>query len=45
MPVKQTEALEEVARLAAKEAVKEHEKQTQRNKRTKIFQNTKLGKQ
>ena len=41
MPVKQTEALEEVARLAAKEAVKEHEKQTQRNKRTKIFQNTK----
>ena len=41
MPVKQAEALEEVARLAAKEAVKEHEKQTQRNKRTKIFQNTK----
>ena len=39
--VKQTEALEEVARLAAKEALKEHEKQLRREKRIKVFQNTK----
>lgn len=41
MPMKQTEALEEVARLAAKEALKEHEKQLRREKRIKVFQNTK----
>lgn len=40
-PVKQTEALEEVARLAAREALKEHEKQLRREKRIKVFQNTK----
>ena len=39
--MKQTEALEEVARLAAKEALKEHEKQLRREKRIKVFQNTK----
>lgn len=41
IPVKQTEALEEVARLAAREALKEHEKQLRREKRIKVFQNTK----
>lgn len=41
MPMKQTEALEEVARLAAKEALMEHEKQLRREKRIKVFQNTK----
>ncbi|MCH1953651.1 helix-turn-helix domain containing protein [Enterocloster sp. OA13] len=41
MPMKQAEALEEVARLAAKEALKEHEKQLRREKRIKVFQNTK----
>ena len=41
MPVKQTVALEEVARLAAREALKEHEKQLRREKRIKVFQNTK----
>ena len=41
MSMKQTEALEEVARLAAKEALKEHEKQLRREKRIKVFQNTK----
>ena len=40
-PVKQTEALEEVARLAAREALKEHERQLRREKRIKVFQNTK----
>ena len=39
--MKQTEALEEVARLAAKEALMEHEKQLRREKRIKVFQNTK----
>ncbi len=39
--MKQAEALEEVARLAAKEALKEHEKQLRREKRIKVFQNTK----
>ena len=39
--MKQTEALEEVARLAAREALKEHEKQLRREKRIKVFQNTK----
>lgn len=39
--MKQTEALEEVARLAAKEALKEHEKQLRREKRIKVFRNTK----
>ena len=34
-------AAEEIALRAAKEAVKEHEKQTRKNKRAKIFQNTK----
>ena len=41
IPVQQTEALEEVARLAAREALKEHEKQLRREKRIKVFQNTK----
>lgn len=41
IPVKQTEALEEVARLAAREALKEHEMQLRREKRIKVFQNTK----
>ena len=41
MPMKQTEALEEVARLTAKEALMEHEKQLRREKRIKVFQNTK----
>lgn len=38
--MKQTTA-EEIALRAAREAVKEHERQTQKNKRVKIFQNTK----
>ncbi|WP_027640394.1 helix-turn-helix domain-containing protein [Enterocloster clostridioformis] len=41
MPMKQTEALEEVARLAAREVLKEHERQTRREKKVKVFQNTK----
>ena len=40
-PMKQTEALEEVARLAAREVLKEHERQTRREKKVKVFQNTK----
>ena len=39
--MKQTEALEEVARLAAREALKEHERQARREKKVKVFQNTK----
>lgn len=39
--MKQMEALEEVARLAAKEALREHEKQVRKEKRVKVFQNTK----
>lgn len=41
MLMKQTEALEEVARLAAKEVLKEHDKQLRRERRVKVFQNTK----
>ena len=41
MPMKQTEALEEVARLAAREVLKEHERQARREKKVKVFQNTK----
>ena len=39
--MKQTEALEEVARLAAREVLKEHERQARREKKVKVFQNTK----
>lgn len=41
MPVEQKEALEEVARLAAKEVLREHERQVRREKKVKVFQNTK----
>ena len=41
MPMKQTEALEEVARPAAREVLKEHERQARREKKVKVFQNTK----
>lgn len=39
MDVKET--MEEVARLAAKEVLKEHERQVRREKKVKVFQNTK----